>query len=288
MPTVIPENTTMFINGQPLKKDGEGVVRLYAFPSSIDAAKIKAVFEDPSSGVADDDKDQLAFIANSRIYVIESDELTTGQWFGNFAKTGDNIQIGQLSGEVLMVNDQWSKKSKSAAKWGGVALGAAAILGSATLGGKAAGRIFANSGDAASALVAGGAVMGGAAVAGTAVAGSSLMKETQKEGQNDIPLALSANPFLCALEVLSEQPQQSAAHSVSSPPPAPSAVTYHYHCMGEQLQLSVNQIAQRISSNPQAAHLVWKEGFANWVPARSVAEINARISTNSPPPIPGI
>ena len=49
---------------------------------------------------------------------------------------------------------------------------------------------------------------------------------------------------------------------------------FHYSCDGQSFgELDVNAILQRIWANPNANHLVWREGFAQWTAPSAVPEI---------------
>lgn len=70
------------------------------------------------------------------------------------------------------------------------------------------------------------------------------------------------------------------------PPPPPVAVkkTFQYHSNGQSLDLTAQEIAQRVSADPDAAHLVWQNGMTSWTSAKDVEEIAKLIS--SPPVVP--
>jgi len=72
------------------------------------------------------------------------------------------------------------------------------------------------------------------------------------------------------------------------PPPAPAVVNFHYASpQGTTEELPSNEIANRVRSQPGAAHLVWKAGFDGWKPAKDVPEIQAFLNAAVPPPPPG-
>lgn len=65
------------------------------------------------------------------------------------------------------------------------------------------------------------------------------------------------------------------------PPPRPVETSFHYAASdGSNPTLTSSEIAQRVMAEPGGQHLVWRQGFAAWTPAREVAEIAALL----PPP----
>lgn len=71
------------------------------------------------------------------------------------------------------------------------------------------------------------------------------------------------------------------------PPPLPGAASFHYAGDdGAPAVLSAADIAARVRAAPSGRHLVWREGFASWLPAREVPEIAALVGGAPPPPPP--
>jgi hypothetical protein len=62
--------------------------------------------------------------------------------------------------------------------------------------------------------------------------------------------------------------------SVKEPPTYEVTMKFHYSCDGQSFgELDVDAVLQRIWANPNANHLVWREGFAQWTAPSAVPEI---------------
>ncbi len=73
----------------------------------------------------------------------------------------------------------------------------------------------------------------------------------------------------------------------AAPPPAPGAdEVFHYSGADGQAELPASEIAQRVAAAPDGRHLVWKQGFDGWKPAKDVPEIAAALQPAGPPPPP--
>ena len=74
------------------------------------------------------------------------------------------------------------------------------------------------------------------------------------------------------------------------PPPAPpalSASTFHYAGPnGLRGQHSAAEIQAMLAADPSARHMVWKEGMAGWVQAKTVPELQSAAPPPLPPPLP--
>lgn len=71
-----------------------------------------------------------------------------------------------------------------------------------------------------------------------------------------------------------------------APPPVPNA-TFHY--VGDSdapVTLTAAEVVARVAAAPGGRHLVWRDGFPTWTPAREVPEIAALLSSPPPPPPP--
>ncbi len=82
----------------------------------------------------------------------------------------------------------------------------------------------------------------------------------------------------------SEVQEVAALVAPATPPPPPGGSTFWYSGPDGQAQLSAKAVAQRITQNPAAEHMVWKEGFAGWQDARTVAEITSATDASEPAP----
>jgi membrane protease subunit (stomatin/prohibitin family) len=70
-------------------------------------------------------------------------------------------------------------------------------------------------------------------------------------------------------------------------PPSPVAESFHYiGGDGQQVELSVSEVAQRVSADPAGKHLLWKAGFSGWLPANEVPAVQAAMQASAPPPPP--
>ena len=79
----------------------------------------------------------------------------------------------------------------------------------------------------------------------------------------------------------------------AAPPPPPPAVTigeWHHSCDGSaaQSELTSEEVAQIVNSNPLGNHMVWKEGLSGWVEATSISEISSKVSQPGKPPAPPV
>lgn len=73
-----------------------------------------------------------------------------------------------------------------------------------------------------------------------------------------------------------------------APPPLPSAnLIFHYSGPSGQAELNAADVAARVKADPGAQHLVWRDGFPSWKPAREVPEIAALLNSG-PPPLPPV
>lgn len=71
-----------------------------------------------------------------------------------------------------------------------------------------------------------------------------------------------------------------------APPPVATSVAFHYTGDdGATSELTAVDIAARVKAAPEGRHLVWRDGFASWLPARDVPDI-ARLLGGGPPPPP--
>ena len=76
------------------------------------------------------------------------------------------------------------------------------------------------------------------------------------------------------------------------PPPPPGSAgssaggTFHYAGPLGQSQKSAFEIAAELRANPEAKHLVWKQGWSEWKPAAEVPEIQAAMNPGGGPPPP--
>jgi membrane protease subunit (stomatin/prohibitin family) len=80
-------------------------------------------------------------------------------------------------------------------------------------------------------------------------------------------------------EVASLVPPEQAA------PPPLSDVVFHYSGPSGQAELPASAIAEKLRADPSARHLVWRQGFSNWIPAQESPEIQAAMNAG-PPPLP--
>ena len=70
-------------------------------------------------------------------------------------------------------------------------------------------------------------------------------------------------------------------------PPPPTVAIFHYHgADGSTAQLPAVEVANRLRTDPNGRHLVWKEGMAGWVEAKTVPEITMLLGGGGPPPPP--
>ncbi len=74
-----------------------------------------------------------------------------------------------------------------------------------------------------------------------------------------------------------------------APPPAPgggATRTFHYHGpAGQEQDVAVGTIVERMKAEPNERHLVWADGMSGWTDAKDVPEIAAAMSSG-PPPVP--
>lgn len=72
------------------------------------------------------------------------------------------------------------------------------------------------------------------------------------------------------------------------PPPMPGGGrSFHYNGPnGREQGLQAQEIAERITANPDADHLVWADGMPGWTDPRELPEVKALLSSG-PPPLPG-
>ena len=99
----------------------------------------------------------------------------------------------------------------------------------------------------------------------------------------------SERPTAAALlkEVALPEPQ---AVAPAPPPMLPSehGKTYHYAGpQGKDSGLNAEQVAERVSADPVASHMVWTAGLDEWASWEEVSEIADRVGeTTAPPPLP--
>jgi len=72
-----------------------------------------------------------------------------------------------------------------------------------------------------------------------------------------------------------------------APPPVPGPILFHYVGASDApVTLPAAEIAGRLAAEPTGRHLVWREGMAGWVDARTVPDV-ASAAGGGPPPLPG-
>ena len=76
---------------------------------------------------------------------------------------------------------------------------------------------------------------------------------------------------------------QAQAAPQAAPPPPPAAA-FHYNGAAGQGQFSAQDIAQKVSANPNGAHNIWANGWPGWKSWKDVPEIANLVQVAPPPP----
>lgn len=79
---------------------------------------------------------------------------------------------------------------------------------------------------------------------------------------------------------------QQGGGAPAAPPPPPGGATLHYNGAGGSGQFSAQDIAAKVSANPDGAHNVWAQGWAGWKSWKDVPEVASLVNV-APPPPPG-
>jgi membrane protease subunit (stomatin/prohibitin family) len=73
----------------------------------------------------------------------------------------------------------------------------------------------------------------------------------------------------------------------AAPPPPPVSARLHYHGASGQLELTVDEIAQRVASDRSGSHMIWAPGWSGWKAWTEVPEVVAKVPPAPPPPPTG-
>ncbi len=83
-------------------------------------------------------------------------------------------------------------------------------------------------------------------------------------------------------EIAGQVPPPAAA-----PPPLPGAgAKYHYNGSGGSGEMTLEQVVQAVSADPDGKHHVWQNGWDGWKAPADVPEIASELGSGGPPPLP--